>query len=270
VARAAVLREVDKLDRVGVDRVAAALTSSPEPLLASAAADRLLNLVGIAGPGAAVVRQLSALGVDDDTYRTGVEELATVTESLPRYGVPDTCWGIHLAIARGLDYYTGTVYETLLRAHAEIGSVCSGGRYDDLAHYFTKSRLPGVGVSIGATRLFDQLQARGLLSGVGGGAADVVVLRFTPALAAECLAIGTELRTAGIPTEVLLEDWAPKKQLAWASQRGARYAVILGEDEHARGVVALKDLAKKAQEDVPRDRVTGHIQACADRTDSRR
>jgi histidyl-tRNA synthetase len=270
--QAGVLREVDKLDKVGVDRVAAALRGggsavqespvpgrvaepSPLPDLTSAAVDRLLRFVEIGGPGGTVVSRLSSLGVDDDTYRAGVEELAAVAAAMPRYGVSDACWGIHVAIARGLDYYTGTVCETYLRAHPEIGSVCSGGRYDDLAGYYTKSRLPGVGVSIGATRLFDQLQARGLLSGAGSGGADVVVLRFAPALAAECLAIGTELRAAGIATEVLLEDWAPKKQLAWASQRGARFAIILGEDEHARGVVALKDLTAKAQEDVPRAQI---------------
>jgi histidyl-tRNA synthetase len=167
---------------------------------------------------------------------------------------------LNFSIARGLDYYTGTVYETTLDEHPEIGSICSGGRYDNLAGQYTKSKLPGVGISIGLTRLFWQLREAGLLKSARGSV-DVLVTQMDVALLPEYLSLAQALRNAGVRTEVALERGKLGKQLKYADRAGIRYALVLGEDELARGVVALKDLAAGEQSEVPRADLTRILQA---------
>jgi histidyl-tRNA synthetase len=165
--------------------------------------------------------------------------------------VPESHFALNLSIARGLDYYTGTVYETTLNDHPQIGSICSGGRYDNLASQYTKSRLPGVGISIGLTRLFWQLRDAGLL-GNARSTVDVLVTQMDPAQLPAYLAIANELRTAGIATEVVLESGKLGKQFKYADRAGIRFAVVLGEDELAKGVVTVKDLRRGDQFEVAR------------------
>jgi len=158
---------------------------------------------------------------------------------------------LNLSIARGLDYYTGTVYETTLNDHPGIGSICSGGRYDSLAANYTKSTLPGVGISIGLTRLFWQLREAGLVK-TAGSSVQVLVTQMDTTQLPACLAIAKELRDAGIATEIALEGGKLGKQLKYADRAGIRFAVVMGEDELARGAVAVKDLRRGDQFEVLR------------------
>jgi len=257
--RTLVLRQVDKLDKLSRDKVLELLTGEGIGLSADTATS-VLDMIGFAGPAAETLAHLDGLGLDNETFRTGVAELRTVIEALHAFNVPETNWRVNLAIARGLDYYTGTVYETFLTGYPELGSVCSGGRYENLAGLYTKSKLPGVGISIGLTRLFYALEQVGRVTD-GPSSTAVLVTQLDPALYTDCLAIGAELRAAGINTEIQLEPAKPKKQFAYADKAGIRYAVIMGGDEKAQGLVTLKDMVTGEQVSVPRAELVGAVRA---------
>ncbi|ALJ35959.1 histidine--tRNA ligase [Azospirillum brasilense] len=245
--RVLVLREIDKLDKIGRDKVQASLTGLG---MTDAAAEKILSLIDAKGTNEETLAALGALGIENETFRQGVAELTTVIEGLKALQVPDGVVRINLAIARGLDYYTGTVYETFLNDHPGIGSVCSGGRYDNLASHYTKSKLPGVGISIGATRLFYQLMEAGIIKG-GGATAQVLVTQMDPALSADYYGLATALRAAGINTEIQLDGGKLAKQMKYADKAGIPLVVLMGSDEKARGTATLKHLVKGEQVEVP-------------------
>ncbi|MGN6729345.1 MAG: histidine--tRNA ligase [Rhodanobacteraceae bacterium] len=255
-----VLREVDKLDKRGAGYVRSVLTGeafglSPET------AQRILDFVEVRSTSLADAHaRLDALGSGSEALEQGRAELREVLGTVAMLGVPESAFALNFSIARGLDYYTGTVYETTLNDHPEIGSICSGGRYDNLAGQYTKSKLPGVGISIGLTRLFWQLREAGLLKRARG-TVDVLVTQMDAALLPQYLSLAQELRVAGIRTEMALEGGKLGRQLKYADRAGIRYALVLGEDELARGVVALKDLASGEQNEVPRADVIRILQA---------
>jgi histidyl-tRNA synthetase len=174
-------------------------------------------------------------------FEEGRAELRAILAQLQALGVPEHRYALNLSIARGLDYYTGIVYETFLDAHPQIGSICSGGRYDNLASHYTKSKLPGVGISIGLTRLFYQLQKAGLVS-TAASSVDVLVALMDDALLPDALALSQRLRAAGMNVETQLEPRKLAKQFQYADRAGIRFVAIRGEDEISRGVVAVKDM----------------------------
>ena len=184
----------------------------------------------------------------DATFDEGLAELKTVVKYLADFGVPEENFAVDLTIARGLDYYTGTVYETLMLDHPEIGSVCSGGRYDNLAEYYTDRALPGVGISIGLTRFFYILSEQGLLSGEGGDApCDALILPMTEDLS-PAVAAAAELRKAGLRVQLYTEKKKFKAKMSYADRLGVPYAVFLGEDELAEGVLSVKDMRTGEQQ----------------------
>jgi histidyl-tRNA synthetase len=177
-----------------------------------------------------------------EALQTGTEELRRVVEAMGQLGVPQSAFGVDLGVVRGLDYYTGTIYETQLVGHPDIGSICSGGRYDDLASYFTDTRLPGVGISIGLTRLFAKLSEAGLLRPLASTPAQAIVITMDGRFLGRYLEMATKLRDAGVNTEVYLEQAKLRNQMAYADRKGFRVAVIAGEDEFARDAVQVKNL----------------------------
>jgi histidyl-tRNA synthetase len=220
-------------------------------------AQRILDFVQVRSTSLADAHaKLDALGPGSEALEQGRAELREVLDMVAMLGVPESAFALNFSIARGLDYYTGTVYETTLNEHPEIGSICSGGRYDNLAGQYTRSKLPGVGISIVLTRLFWQLREAGLLKGARG-TVDVLVTQMDAALLPECLSLAQALRDAGIRTEAALEGGKLGKQLKYADRAGIRYALVLGEDERTRSVVALKDLASGEQSEVPRAELIG-------------
>ncbi|AWK86658.1 histidine--tRNA ligase [Azospirillum thermophilum] len=246
--RVLVLREIDKLDKIGVDKVRESLTGTLG--VTERAADTILSLIERRGSNAETLEALNGLGIDNGTFRQGLAELTTVIEGLRAFQVPEEAVRINLAIARGLDYYTGTVYETFLNDHPGIGSVCSGGRYENLASHYTKSKLPGVGISIGATRLFYQLMEAGLIKD-GGATAQVLVTQMDPALSADYFRLASELRAAGINTEIQLDGGKIAKQMKYADRAGIPVVLLMGSDEKARGTATLKNLTTGEQVEVP-------------------
>jgi histidyl-tRNA synthetase len=249
-----VLREVDKLDKRGAEYVRETLMGEGFALSADAA-QRVLDFVQIRSSGHAdALAKLAALGQGTETFNLGLAELREVLELVRAFGVPESHYAINLSIARGLDYYTGTVYETTLNDYPQIGSICSGGRYENLAGHYTRSHLPGVGISIGATRLFWQLREAGLIK-TAESSVEVLVSQMDEARLPEYLALATQLRRAGINAEVQLEPKKIARQFQYADRAGIRFVLMLGDDEAERSVVAVKDMRKQEQFDVPRDQL---------------
>jgi histidyl-tRNA synthetase len=236
-----VLHEVDRLgkqDRAEVAARIAAITSAD-------VAARLLDTL--------------ALPLDRLPASPGRDELARVVDGTRALGVPESAVVVDLSIARGLDYYTGTVYETFLVGHERLGSICSGGRYDNLAEHYTKSKLPGVGISIGATRLFSQLLEMKVIDEAAGAVAQVCVLRVEAGLGAAYAGMASELRAAGLNVEVYGGDDKLGKQLKYAVRGKVPLAVIYGARERDAGIVKVKDLRVEKEHEVARDRLVERV-----------
>lgn len=256
--QAAVLREVDKLDKRGPEAVFETLAGS-EFGLDEDVVGRILDFVKVRSHGHAdAVARLDALGAGGDTFNAGIAELREVLELVKALGVPESDYCLNFSIARGLDYYTGTVYETTLDDYPQIGSICSGGRYDSLAGHYSRSHLPGVGISIGATRLFWQLREAGILDSAESSVQALVAL-MDEARLPDCLAIARDLRAAGINTEVQLEPKKLARQFHYADRAGIRFVVLAGEEEAARDAVSVKDLRRESQFEVARGELASSL-----------
>ena len=240
-----IMRTVDKLDKIGPEKVGAILVEDCG--LTETQRDEILRFISITGSNGEVLAALEGYAGRNETFDQGLGELKAVAGYLGQVGVPGENFAVDLTIARGLDYYTGTVYETTLLDHPEIGSVCSGGRYDNLAAYYTDRQLPGVGISIGLTRLFYVLGEQGLLNpALPTAPADALVLPMT-ADPGPAIAVATRLRGAGIRTQVYMEQKKFKQKMSYADKLGIPYAVLLGEDEIAAGKCSVKDLTTGVQ-----------------------
>ena len=235
-----IMRTVDKLDKIGPEKVKALLMD--DAALTEAQADEIMKFIAIRGSNAEVLAALEGYAGQNELFDTGLSELKTVTKYLAAFGVPETHFAVDLTIARGLDYYTGTVYETLMLDHPEIGSICSGGRYDNLAEYYTERQLPGVGISIGATRLFYVLQEQGMLNGeLNTAPAEVLILPMTEDLTAAGQA-ATFFRGCEIRTQLYTEQKKFKAKMGYADKLGIPFVAFLGEDEAAQNKISLKNM----------------------------
>ena len=243
-----VLRTIDKLDKIGADKVRALLTDTCG--VTSEQADEILRFIACPGTSADKLAFLEQYRGRSDVFDTGLDELRTVVGYLPAFGVPEENFELDLTIARGLDYYTGTVYETVLLDHPEVGSICSGGRYDDLAGYYTNKSLPGVGISIGLTRLFYILQEQNMISdAVLTAPADVLILPMTDDLSA-AVSLASMLRAGGLRVQLYSERKKFKAKIGYADKLGIPFVIFLGEDEIAQNVCALKNMVTGEQEAV--------------------
>ena len=235
-----VMRTIDKLEKIGAEKVKAILTE--DFAVAAETADELLRFIATPGGTEGILAALEGYRGRNEVFDQGADELKTVATYMQAFDVPADHFEIDLTIARGLDYYTGTVYETAMLDHPEIGSICSGGRYDNLAEYYTDKQLPGVGISIGLTRLFYVLGEQGYLNDKQNCApADVLILPMTDDTGA-AIATATALRGAGIRTQLYSEQKKFKHKIGYADKLGIPYVVFLGEDEIREGVLAVKDM----------------------------
>ena len=240
-----IMRTVDKLDKVGEVKVKQMLVD--ELSMIPSKAENVLDFMAICGSNAEILERLECYRGMDETFDCGLDELRAVTEHLSAFGVPEENFSVDLTIARGLDYYTGTVYETELTDYPEIGSVCSGGRYDNLAEYYTDRQLPGVGISIGLTRLFYVLQEQKLLSDeVMTAPCDVLVIPMTENRA-PAIAAATAMRAAGLRCQLYAEQRKFKVKMSYADKIGTPFTVLLGEDELAEGVLTVKNMESGEQ-----------------------
>ena len=235
-----IMRTVDKLDKIGPEKVRGLLLGDCQ--IEEAAADEILKFIAIRGTNAEVIAALEGYLGRNELFDLGVSELKTVCVNLAAFGVPEENFAVDLTIARGLDYYTGTVYETTLLDHPEIGSVCSGGRYDNLAGYYIDKPLPGVGISIGLTRLFYVLDEQGLLNPeLPTASCDALVLPMTED-PAPAIALAHSLRSAGLRVQLYGEQKKFKQKMAYADKIGVKFAILLGEDEIQAGKCSVKNM----------------------------
>ena len=239
-----IIRTVDKLEKIGTEKVKSSLV---ELGVTAEKANEILEFIGIKGSNQQVLEALDGYRDKNELFDLGLDELKTVVKYLSGFGVPEENFAVDLTIARGLDYYTGTVYETLMINHPEIGSICSGGRYDNLAEYYTDKILPGVGISIGLTRLFFILNEQGMLNEERNTApADVLLLPMVEDLS-PAVELATRFRNAGVRVQLYGEQKKFKAKMNYADKIGVPYVVFLGEDEIRDGVVACKDMKSGEQ-----------------------
>ncbi len=252
-----IMRTVDKLDKIGAEKVKQLLIDEVKMLPCKA--ENVLDFMAICGTNAEVIEALERYRGMDATFDQGLDELITVTKYLRDFGVPEENFAVDLTIARGLDYYTGTVYETEMTDHPEIGSVCSGGRYDNLAEYYTDKQLPGVGISIGLTRLFYVLNEQELLSDeLVTAPCDALVLPMTEELGF-AVAAATALRKAGLRVQLYGEKKKFKAKMSYADKIGVPFAVFIGEDEMNEGVLSVKDMRSGEQVKLSPDEAAAYM-----------
>ena len=256
----AIMRTVDKLDKIGAAQVKELLMAEEIGLNAEQAGE-IMRFIAINGSNAEVLQALEGYRGRHPLFDEGLDELTTVARYLAAFGVPEDHFKVDLTIARGLDYYTGTVYETTMLDHPEIGSICSGGRFDNLAEYYTDKKLPGVGISIGLTRLFFVLEDQGYLNDqLNTAPADALILPMTEDLSA-AIALATQLRSAGVRTQLYGEQKKFKQKMSYADKLGVPYVIFLGEEEIASGVAAVKNMRTGEQVKVSPDEAVKLIQA---------
>lgn len=234
----AIMRIIDKIDKIGKEAVKEELQTLG---VTDKSIDQIINFITITGTNDEKMGRLKNLGIENEAFKTGVAELAEVVRYIRVFGVPDTNFSIDLTIARGLDYYTGTVYETFLNNYRELGSVCSGGRYENLAEYYTDKKLPGVGISIGLTRLFYKLNELELIKAEKHSMADILIVPMTENMD-KPIEIASELRKLDINTEVYLNDKKLKAKMKYADKLKIPYVLVIGDDEISSNQVKVKNM----------------------------
>ena len=254
-----IMRTVDKLDKIGASQVKELLMAE-EIGLSAEQANEILAFIDIKGANADVLGALEKYRGRHPLFDDGLDELSTVAKYLGEFGVPEEYFAVDLSIARGLDYYTGTVYETIMLDHPEIGSICSGGRYDNLAEYYTDKQLPGVGISIGLTRLFFVLEDQGYLNpNLNTAPTDALIIPMTEDLSAS-IELATKLRNADVRTQIHAEQKKFKQKMSYADKINVPFAIFMGEEEIRDGVAAVKNMRTGEQVKVSFEEAVSHIQ----------
>ncbi len=243
---AEVLRIIDKLDKIGLEQVKECLSDIN---VTSNAINTIVDFISITGSNEEKISALKSLNINNEMFKCGVQELESVINTVKLFGMPEKNISVDLSIARGLDYYTGTVYETFLNDYRELGSVCSGGRYENLAEYYTDKKLPGVGISIGLTRLFYKLNELNAIKASRNSIAKVLVVSASSDISA-CVPISNAFREAGINTELFLSDKKIKAKFKYADKLNIPFVAVIGEDEIANNSVTLKNMKTGEQEQV--------------------
>lgn len=233
-----ILRIIDKIDKIGKDAVIEELLKIE---IEKSAINKIMNFISISGSSDEKIEKLKGLGIENETFKKGVEELEYVVKHMRIFEIPENNFNVDLTIARGLDYYTGTVYETFFNDYRELGSVCSGGRYENLAEYYTDKKLPGVGISIGLTRLFYKLNEMNLIKADKKSVADVLIIPMTEDLTVP-IQIANKLRKEGTNTEIYLNNKKLKAKFKYADKLEIPYVIVIGEDEIQTRKYTLKNM----------------------------
>ncbi|MBQ2938477.1 MAG: histidine--tRNA ligase [Clostridia bacterium] len=235
---AEILRIIDKIEKIGKEAVIEELEKIE---VSKKSIEAIMNFIEIDGTTDEKIEKLNNLNIENETFKLGLEELTQVVKYVRTFGIPDTNFKVDLTIARGLDYYTGTVYETFLNQYRELGSICSGGRYENLAEYYTDKKLPGVGISIGLTRLFYKLNELNLIKANKKSIADILIIPMIEDMT-KPIQIANELRKKGINTEIYLNDKKLKAKFKYADKLEIPYVIVIGEDEINANVVKVRNM----------------------------
>ena len=235
---AEILRIIDKIEKIGEQAVIEELQKID---VKQESINKIMSFIKIDGTTDEKLYKLAELRIENQTFKQGLDELTQVVKYIRMFEIPENNFKVDLTIARGLDYYTGTVYETFLNENRELGSVCSGGRYENLAEYYTNQKLPGVGISIGLTRLFYKLNELNLVCANKKSISDVLIIPMLEDMTVP-IKIATNLREAGINTEVFLNDKKLKAKMKYADKLEIPYVIVVGEEEVESGIVKIKDM----------------------------
>lgn len=241
-----ILRIIDKIDKIGKEAVIEELQKIG---VEEQQIKFIIDFIEIEGTSDEKIEKLENLGINNDVYKKGLEELKTVVKNVRLFGVPEANFKVDLTIARGLDYYTGTVYETFLNNYRELGSVCSGGRYENLAEYYTEKSLPGVGISIGLTRLFYKLNELNIIKAEKKAISDILIIPITENLE-EPIKLATDIRKLGINTEIYLNDKKLKAKFKYADKLEIPYVIVIGDDEIKLNKVKLKNMKNGEEKEI--------------------
>ena len=233
-----IMRIIDKIDKIGEEAVKQEIEELGVP---SEDIEKIINFIKIDGNSDEKLSKLQNLQIENETYKKGVEELAEVIKDIRLFRIPDQNFTVDLTIARGLDYYTGTVYETFLNEYRELGSVCSGGRYENLAENYTDKKLPGVGISIGLTRLFSKLNELNLIKAEKKSVSDVLIIPMTENMQVP-LKLATDLRNLNVNTEIYLNNKKIKAKMKYADKLEIPYVVVIGDEEIESKKIKLKNM----------------------------
>ena len=233
-----IMRIIDKIDKIGEEKVRKEIS---ELGVSNEIVDKLVSFIKIDGTTDEKLTKLDEMNIENETYQKGVNELKDVIKYIRMFGLPEENFTVDFTIARGLDYYTGTVYETFLNEYRELGSVCSGGRYENLAENYTDKKLPGVGISIGLTRLFYKLNELGLIKATKKSVADVLIVPMMDDMK-EAIALGTNLRAVGVNTEIYLNDKKIKAKMKYADRLKIPYVIVVGENEVQANKLKVKNM----------------------------
>ena len=244
-----ILRIIDKIEKIGKQAVIEELEKIN---VSKESINKIIEFIEISGTSKEKIEKLKELGIENETFKKGLEELEFVYENIKLFGVPEENYKIDLTIARGLDYYTGTVYETFLNNYREVGSVCSGGRYENLAEYYTNKKLPGVGVSIGLTRLFYKLNELGLIKATKKAISEIIIIPMLEDLS-EPIKLATELRNLGINTEIYSNQKKLKAKMKYADKLQIPFVIVIGEDEINSNEIKLKNMETGDEESIELD-----------------
>ena len=240
-----ILRVIDKIDQIGAEEVTKELLEFNIDL---DAVTKIMNFIAIKGANAEVINSLRALNIENEQFNLGIDELDAVINGLRDFNVPEDYFKVDLTIARGLDYYTGTVYETILDEYPRLGSVCSGGRYENLTGYYTEQKLPGIGISIGLTRLFSQLKEIELIENSKRSLTQVLVIPFDKKDIRYTLNLASKIREAGINTDVYYQNKGMKQKMKYADRLDIPYVILIGEDEVNANKAMLKNMLTGEQQ----------------------
>ena len=250
-----ILRIIDKIEKIGKEAVIEELQKKNVP---ENSIKGILDFIEIEGSTDEKIEKLNNLGIDNETYLKGLQELTQVIKYIRLFGIPESNFKVDLTIARGLDYYTGTVYETFLNEYRELGSVCSGGRYENLAENYTDKKLPGVGISIGLTRLFYKLNELNLIKADKKSISEVLIVPMVEDLNVP-IKIANNLRANNINTEIFLNDKKLKAKMKYADKLEIPYVIVVGEDEVNTGVVKVKNMTTGEQAESSLDQIANVI-----------
>ena len=251
-----VLRIIDKIDKIGVSGVKEELSLIP---ITNEKIDKIIEFVSIKGNNTEIINSLQNLEIKNSTFITGLEELQKVIKEVKAFGLEESYYVIDLTIARGLDYYTGTIYETKLNDYPSLGSICSGGRYDNLTDYYTDKALCGVGISIGLTRLFYQLKEAGIIKSSSKTLSKVLIIPFSKENMDYAIKISSLLRQNKIICDVYYEEKGLKQKLKYANRLGIPYVCIVGEDEEKQNKVTIKNMETGGQKTIYLEEIISEI-----------
>lgn len=239
-----ILRIIDKIEKIGKEAVIEELQKIG---VSEQAIEKIISFIEISGTTDEKLNKLEKLEIENETFKIGLEELTQVVKYVRLFGIPEKNFCVDLTIARGLDYYTGTVYETFLNEYRELGSICSGGRYENLAEYYTDKKLPGVGISIGLTRLFYKLNELNLIKSEKKSVAEILIIPMIEDMTVP-IKLANDLRSKGINTEIYLNDKKLKAKMKYADKLQIPYVIVIGEDEVKSGIIKIKNMKTGEEE----------------------